>query len=192
MGATEQGLFELARARGIHLDRQVCVAGLSSRGHLDASLAVSASAQSLSQLVDIFQRLGGDDSRLATKRAAPLRVDFYAPQVDLFIEVDETQHFTSERAQTFECYDRDSLVERVGEYRRLIEVWEHKADRYRASKPAIDFPRSGGRRAQRAYFDAVRDLAAPQLGVRLVRIPAPECDAALAFVRLEDTLAVTC
>jgi hypothetical protein len=141
--------------------------------------------------VDIFQRLGGDASRLATKRAAPLRVDFYAPQVDLFIEVDETQHFTTERAQTFESYEPDIPVERVEEYRRLIEVWKRHADRYRASKPAIDFPRPGGRRAQRAYLDAVRDLAAPQLGIRLVRIPAPECDAALAFERLEDTLVVT-
>jgi hypothetical protein len=188
MGATEQGLFELATARGVRLDRQVWVAGLSSRGHLDSSLAASASPRTLRHLAEIFERLGGDSSRLAAKRAVPLRLDFHAPELGLFIEVDETQHFTTERAHTFESYDPDIHVEHVEEYRRLIQTWRHEADRYRASKPAVDFPQHAGRRAQRAYLDAVRDLAAAQLGIRLLRIPAPECDAGLTFPRLEEAL----
>jgi hypothetical protein len=191
MGATEQRLLELAHVRGLRLDRQVCVAGLSSRGHLDPSLAATASARTLGRLGEIFERLGGDSSRLAAKRAVPLRLDFHAPELGLFIEVDETQHFTTERAHTFESYDPDIRVEQVEEYRRLIEVWKQDADRYRASKPAVDFPRHAGRRAQRAYLDAVRDLAAAQLGIRLLRIPAPERDAALAFLRLEQALAAS-
>lgn len=57
-------------------------------------------------------------------------------------------------------------------------------DRYRTSKPTVDIPRSGGRRAQRAYFDRFRDLAAPSFGLRMLRIPPPECDGSLAYQRL--------
>jgi hypothetical protein len=77
----------------------------------------------------------------------------------------------------------------VGEYRRLIGQWQATADRYRAAKPATDFPHSGGRRAQRAYFDAFRDIAAPSFGLRVLRIPAPECDGMIAYSRLSDALA---
>jgi len=73
-------------------------------------------------------------------------------------------------------------------YRTLIHQWSSAADHYRASKAAVDFPRHGGRRAQRAYLDAVRDLAAHELGLRLIRIVAPECDAGTALVRLESAL----
>jgi hypothetical protein len=47
----------------------------------------------------------------------------------------------------------------------------------------MDFPFAGARRAQRAYFDAFRDLAAPSFGLRVLRIPAPECDGRLTFER---------
>lgn len=191
MGATEQGFYDLADSRGIRLERQVAVAGLSSRGHQDPVLATTASPPTLRQLADIFGGLGGDTSRLAEKRAIPLRLDFYAPDFDVFVEVDETQHFSTERARTFESYDYDIHADLVEQYRRVIEKWSETADRYRAAKAAVDFPQLGGRRAQRAYLDAVRDLGALELGIRLLRVPAPECDAALAFERLETALAET-
>lgn len=188
MGATEQGFYELAHSRGIRLERQAAVAGLSSRGHEDPVLAKTASSATLRKLASTFDGLGGDASRLAAKRAMPLRLDFYAPDFDVFVEVDETQHFSTERARTFDSYD-DTHTDLVDEYLRLIEKWSQTADRYRATKSAVDFPRPGGRRAQRAYLDAVRDLGTPELGFRLLRVPAPECDAALAFARLETALA---
>ena len=189
MGSTEQSFYDLAHARGIRLNRQVSIQGLSSRGHLDPMLAESAAPTALRQLEEIFERLGGDRSRLIAKRAMPLRLDFHAPDLDVFIEVDETQHFTTERACTFDSYDGVSQFKRINQYERLIETWSQRADRYRASRSAVDFPRPAGRRAQRAYLDAVRDVAAPELGIRLLRIPAPECNAALAFVRLDEALA---
>jgi hypothetical protein len=55
-----------------------------------------------------------------------------------------------------------------------------RADRYRASKPARDFPFVGGRRAQRGYFD---DRAQPPLAAaagraagRAVRLPDRDRD----------------
>ena len=114
--------------------------------------------------------LGGDPSRLAGKRATPYdststRRTSTRRTSTFFVEVDEIQPFVTEHARTFESYD-DALTDLIDQYRRLIETWSRTADRYRASKPAVDFPRNAGRRAQRAYLDAVRDLAAPELGIR--------------------------
>jgi hypothetical protein len=69
----------------------------------------------------------------------------------------------------------------------LISHWSSVADNFRAAKPAVDFPRPGGRRAQRAYFDAVRDLVAPSFGWTVCRVPAPECNAVTAAARLRAT-----
>jgi hypothetical protein len=104
VGATEDRFFELARARGIRLERQVCVPGLSSAGHLDPTLNEASSPRTLRQLAEIFQALRGDRTRLEDKRAVSLRLDFFASDLDLFIEVDETQHITTDRARTFESY----------------------------------------------------------------------------------------
>ncbi len=74
-------------------------------------------------------------------------------------------------------------------YRELCAVHRQTADRYRADKTAADFPRLGGRRAQRAFLDAVRELLAPYLtGRPVLRVAAPECDARLAFARVERRL----
>ena len=188
MGATEDAFYEQARSRGLRLERQVGVSGLSSRGHLDPVLAAKASEPNLHRLADIFDQLGGDRAALVAKRSVPLRLDFYVPDRVLFVEVDETQHFTTDRALTLDRFDAGVDGAWIDRYRRLIEEWSKTADRYRAAKPAVDFPRASGRRAQRAYFDAVRDLGAAELGVRLVRIAAPECDAMLAFGRFEAAL----
>lgn len=187
MGATEDAVYELARGRGIRLERQARIVGLSSRGHLDSGLRAYASEGLIAQLAEMFDGLGGAAVRLAAKRASPLRLDFSAPDYGVFVEVDETQHFTTERGATLAFYG-DSQHECVDGYRSLVDEWSSTADRYRASKQAVDFPRFGGRRAQRAYLDAVRDLGALELGARLIRIPAPERDAKVALARLESAL----
>jgi len=102
----------------------------------------------------------------------------------LAVEVDEIQHFTTERLRTLDLYPASAeLWFDTGAYGTLISRWSTTGDRYRAAKPTVDFPFAGGRRAQRAYFDAFRDLAAPSFGLRVLRIPAPECDGRLAFER---------
>lgn len=190
MGATEQGFYEIARGRGVRFDREVAVEGLSSRGHEDSTLTRCASSELLLRLVATHAMLGGNAALLATKRSVPLRLDFYAAKLDLFIELDETQHFSTDRARALALYG-ETGTEWTSKYIHLIHVWSSKADRYRASKQAVDFPRLGGRRAQRAFLDTVRDLAGPEVGIRILRIPAPERNAAIAYARFEAALART-
>jgi hypothetical protein len=191
MGATESGVFALAREAGIALERGGSLPWLTNRGHLNPVLRETVPGETVAVLRAIYQRLGGDETALAGKRSgANPRPDFLLPSAALIVEIDETQHFTSDRLLTLELYPEDArLAFDVGEYRGLIGGWSSVADRYRAAKPAVDFPRLGGRRAQRAYFDAVRDLAAPAFGWTVVRVPGPECDASIAAVRLTERLA---
>jgi hypothetical protein len=63
------------------------------------------------------------------------------------------------------------------------------SDAYRAPKQTAEFPWPGGRRARRAYFDAVR-VAAPYFGVGpVVRVAAPECNPSLALCRFRQVVA---
>jgi hypothetical protein len=145
----------------------------------------------LEQLRLIYAALGGDETLLAGKRAgSDPRIDLLIADRALAVEADEIQHFTSDCLQTLELYhpDADVLFD-VEEYRTLIGRWRVGGDGYRAAKPTKDFPRAGGRRSQRAFFDAFRDLAAPTFGLRVLRTPAPECDGTLAYSRLTAALA---
>jgi hypothetical protein len=190
MGATENGTYALAREAGIELERGTAVPWLSNRGHLNPILAGVVPAATLSTLSSIHHRLGGDEKALAAKRVGSSpRPDFVLASAKLVIEIDEIQHFTRDRLTTLELYPPSAeLAFDVAEYRALIGQWGAVADRYRAVKPSIDFPHAGGRRAQRAYFDAVRDLVAPSFRWRILRVPAPECDAAIAAARLTARL----
>jgi very-short-patch-repair endonuclease len=144
----------------------------------------------LARLSAIHERLEGDEHALARKRAGSgPRPDLFLRSAALIVEVDEIQHFTSDRLLTLELYPPDAhLAFDPNEYRALIRTWSPVADNYRAAKPAVDFPRPGGRRTQRAYFDGVRDLVAPSFGWTVLRIPVPECSARLAADGLTDCL----
>jgi hypothetical protein len=162
---------------------------LTKNGHRNSLLADEApvAAEALGR---IYERLGGNETLLAAKsHGNDPKPDFLLPERDLIVEIDEIQHFTSDRLMTFNWYPGDAEIGfEIESYRKLIEAWHPTADRYRAAKPAPDFPRPGGRRAQRAFFDAVRDLAAPFFGLRVCRVPAPECDAGIALERLITVL----
>ncbi len=185
MGATEETFAQLARADGIVFSRGVSPAWLTNRGHLSGAIADQLDAASDAALRSIYSALGGDETLLVRKRSGSNpRLDFVLADHALAVEVDEIQHFTTERRRTFNLYPAAAeLCFDTGAYRALIGRWCTTADRYRAAKPTVDFPFAGGRRAQRAHFDAFRDLAAPSFGLRVVRIPAPECDGRLAYER---------
>jgi hypothetical protein len=178
MGATENGVFTFAREADIELERGTAVPWLTNRGHLNPVLTSVVPETTLGILASIHQRLGGDEAALAGKRAGSSpRPDFVLGSTSLIVEVDEIQHFTSDRLVTLELYPRNAqLAFDVAQYRELIGRWRGIADKYRAAKPSVDFPHVGGRRAQRAYFDAVRDLVAPSFGWTVLRVPAPECN----------------
>lgn len=188
MGATESGVFALAREAGIDLELGKTLPWLSNHGHLNPALADVVPETTLAILNSIHELLGGNAGLLTGKRAGSSpRPDFVLASANLIVEVDEIQHFTSERFVTLGLYPRNAqLAFDIDEYRALISQWSGVADKYRAVKPAVDFPHAGGCRAQRAYFDAVRDLVAPALGWQVMRVPAPECDASVAAARLAE------
>ncbi len=185
MGATEETFARLARADGVVFSRGVSPAWLTNRGHLSNAIADHLDAEHKAAIRSIHSALGGDERLLVSKRSgSDPRLDFVLAEHALAVEVDEIQHFTTERLRTLDLYPPDAgLWFDTGAYRTLIGRWCKTANRYRAAKPTVDFPFAGGRRAQRAYFDAFRDLAAPSFGLRVLRIPAPECDGRLAFER---------
>jgi hypothetical protein len=187
MGRTEREFAALAAAGGIELGRRT-IAGLSGRGPWADGLAAAPSPVRKT-LANMHALLGGDALLLRAKAERALSPDFVLPNGQI-VEVDEIQHFTTDRLRTLELYPPDvSLGFDLGTYRELCQRHHRSADGYRAAKHATDFPFPGGRRAQRAFLDAVRDLLAPHLtGHPVLRVPAPECDADLAFARVEHRL----
>jgi hypothetical protein len=136
----------------------------------------------ITTLKTIFDRLNGDENGLIGGAHRMLQLDWLIDESKLVVEIDESQHFTTERLVTLRSYPADAEVAfSVSEYITLCEILRAGSDLYRAEKPARGFQRPGGRRAQRAYFDAVRDLVAPLSGWRVFRVPAGHNDGALAY-----------
>jgi hypothetical protein len=159
--------------------------GITSAGHL----ALDPASPNRVMLAAIFDFLNGDVDDLAVGGHAPLPLDWLVPESKLIIEVDEQQHFTSERLRTLEAYPQDAEVcFSVDEYKGLCRALRGGTDLYRADKPARGFRRHGGRRAQRAYFDAVKDLAAPDMGWLVFRVPAGHQDGARAYREIRVAL----
>ncbi len=163
---------------------------LSNRGHV-ALEEMGADHEVVDLLRAIYLELGGDEMALANKRrGSDPKPDFFLGDNKQIVEVDEIQHFTSDRLSTLKLYPATSDIGfDLHVYISLCQSWRGTGDRYRAAKPTVDFPHPGGRRAQRAYFDAVRDLAALDFGNGpVIRIPAPECDGDLAYERFQAAL----
>jgi hypothetical protein len=162
---------------------------LTTRGHLEPIVQREAPAEVLATLDVIHRSLGGDARLLAAKRAQPLGVDLHGPNGEA-IELDEVQHFTGERRSALGWYtDRASFGFSVDQYRSLIDVWKARANAVFTRQWSPDFDFQGGRRAQRAYFDAVRDLLAPTFtGHQLVRIPVLDRDPRAAALAIRGHL----
>jgi hypothetical protein len=190
VGATEDTFARLAAANSVDFERGVSQDWLTNKGHLEEKIRVTLDEQAGLALDTIYRTLGGDEKLLLEKRGGSNpRIDFVLARQTLIVEVDEIQHFTSDRLTSLDLYPpRTNFEFDVEEYRSLVVRWRKTGDGYRAAKPTRDFPFAGGRRAQRAYFDALRDLAAPSLGWRVLRLPAPECDGAVAYARFKVAL----
>lgn len=168
----------LAQARGHALTKATPLDWLTNRGHLDLEGRVPASV--FESLAAIFDLLDGDQRALASKRPRRVASDFMLGPV--LVEFDESQHFTIHRLATFALYPADARLgfDRAA-YGKLCLGWAGKALRSYAHAVAAEFPGTFSRARQRAYLDAVRDLAAPHCGNGpLIRIPAPDRDAEAA------------
>ena len=133
--------------------------------------------------LSIYLALGGDLEVLATARAVALPGDFVHEPTGTLFEIDESQHFTSARLTTLDLYPDDvPLGYDIGHYKTLCQRWRQASDGYYRTKAARGFG-VGGRQRQRAYYDALRDLAAPALGrPPVVRVDAPLRDGRGAYV----------
>ncbi|WP_029110936.1 hypothetical protein [Mycobacterium sp. URHD0025] len=175
VGATQHAFAELARRDGIDLVPQ-SLPWLNRRGHLGLPADVVDHA-TLGALERIYRALGGDLSMLATATTTPLRGDFIHPETGTLVEVDESQHFTSFRLQTFGFYPASTRLGFDAEaYLSACATWQRSSDGYFRTKAARGFGQ-GGRQRQRAYYDALRDLASPAMGLPpLIRIEAADRD----------------
>lgn len=170
VGDCQYAFGEAARRDGVVLVA-ASIEGLTDAGHL----GLPPEARNARRLLErIFLALGGDLDDLARGAHRSLRPDWFHDASDTAVEVDEEQHFTSDRLRTLSLYDADQpLGFDLSTYKALCEQHRASSDRYRAAKPARGFRREGGRRAQRAYFDAVRDIGLPALGFSpVIRVPA--------------------
>jgi hypothetical protein len=115
----------------------------------------------------IFRALEGDEAAHAAKQELRLRCDaFFGTPYNFILEFDGGQHFSTSRLQSLQMYPVGApLGYNINSYRMFCEQHRQAADEYRRNKRPDDFPFEGGRTAQRAYLDAVRDLLPPLYGL---------------------------
>lgn len=139
----------------------------------------------------IYARLKGDISVLyAARENLLLPVDLVHAPTGTVIEVDGPAHFTSFRLTALELYPADVAVGfDVGEHKDLCRAWCSRTDRLSRGLATKGFG-FGGVQRERAYNDALRDLAVLAMGhPPLVRIAAVDEDGASAYHRHRATLA---
>ena len=144
----------------------------------------------LEVLAAIFARLKGDLSVLPAARGNLLLAPLLChPPSGLLIAVDGPEHFTSHRLASLELYppgaplgfDRDAHMTLC----RELAPRTDPIDRGLAAK-GFGF---GGVPRERAYHDALRDLAVPAMGhPPLVRVAATDGDGAAAWDRARPSL----
>lgn len=105
------------------------------------------------------------------------------------VEVDEILHFSTPRLQSLDLYPREVRVGfDVEEYKELCRTHAPQTDRWRYGLASKCFGWHGLQN-ERAYHDAVRDIASWVMGYPpLVRIPAIDSDGVAAYERAREEL----
>jgi hypothetical protein len=133
----------------------------------------------------IYARLGGDAGVLhAARENLLLPVDLFHAPSGTVIELDDAAHFTSFRLAALELYPPDApLGFSVEEHKALCRDWAEESDGLSRGLAAKGFG-FGGIQRERAYHDALRDLATPAMGhPPVIRIAALDGDGAAAYRR---------
>lgn len=184
-GDCESAFCAAAERDGIQLLRAK-VPWLNQRGHLHVPDEARSAVPALQM---IFELLGGVESAQAVKRTTALPGDYFHPPSGVFVEVDESQHFTSFRRATLDLYPTGTpLGFDLLEYKSLCQELSPRSDRYRRDKAAVGFGQ-GGRQRQRAYNDSLRDLVTPLMGhPPVIRVAAPDRDGDAAYAAVRDHL----
>ena len=196
---TRAAFAEAAAEDGIELQNQ-SFDWLCEQGHVglervakarrDPALVAPVTA-ALDVLAVIYARLKGDVSVLhASRENLLLPVDLVHVPTGTVIEVDGREHFTSSRLLTLDLYPAGTpLGFDLEAYRELCREWCATTDALSRGLPAKGFG-FGGVQRERAYHDALRDLATPAMGhPPLIRLAAVDGDGATAYARNRDSLA---
>jgi hypothetical protein len=197
-GDVQSAFAQAAAGDGILLSRQ-SFDWLCEQGHVglervakarrDPALVEPVTA-ALEQLTAIYAHLKGDVSVLYASRAnLLLPVELVHEPTGTVIEVDESAHFTSFRLAALELYPADVRVGfDVGEHKALCREWCARTDGLARGLAAKGFG-FGGLQRERAYHDALFDLATPAMGhPPLIRIAAVDGDGAAAYRRHRASL----
>lgn len=153
-----------------------------AKARRDPALAVPVTA-ALETLAAIYARLKGDISVLhASRENLLLPVDLVHGPSGTVIEVDESFHFTSFRLAALDLYPADVKVAfDLDEHKELCRAWCSRTDGLSRGLATKGFG-FGGVQRERAYHDALRDLATPAMGFPPVaRIAAVDGDGAAAY-----------
>jgi hypothetical protein len=144
----------------------------------------------LEVLAAIHARLNGDVSVLhASRENLLLPVELVHEPTRTVIELDSSAHFTSFRLAALELYPADAAVGfDVEEHAELCRAWASRTDGLDRGLPAKGFG-FGGLQRQRAYHDALRDLATPAMDhPPVIRLVALDGDGAATYGRHRDEL----
>jgi hypothetical protein len=182
--ALESGTFDWLCEQGhVGLERV-------ARRRRDAALVAPVKA-ALDVLAAIYARLKGDASVLhAARENLLLTVELVHRPTGTLIAVDGAPHFTSSRLQALDLYPAAAALGfDVEEHKELCRAWSAQTDRLSRGLPAKGFG-FGGVQRERAYHDALLDLATPAMGhPPLIRIAAVDGDGEAAYRRHRDALA---
>jgi hypothetical protein len=197
-GDVHSAFAQAAAEDGIVLSRQ-SFDWLCEQGHVGLERVAKARRDpaivepviaALEQLAAIYARLKGDVSVLhASRENLLLPVDLVHEPTGTVIEVDGSPHFTSFRLTALELYRADATVGfDLREHMELCRAWCSRTDGLDRALAAKGFG-FGGLPRERAYHDALRDLATPAMGhPPLVRIAAVDGDGAAAYRRHRASL----
>ncbi len=160
-----------------------------AKGRRDPALVEPVTA-AIAQLGAIYARLKGDVAVLyASRENLLLPVDLVHDPTGTLIAVDEPPHFTSFRLAALELYRPGvTLGFDLEEHKELCRTWCSQTDGLARGLAAKGFG-FGGMQRERAYRDALLDLATPAMGhPPLVRIAAVDGDGAAAYRRHRASL----
>jgi hypothetical protein len=198
LGDVQAAFAQAAAEDGIVLESQ-SFDWLSEQGHVglervaklrrDPALVAPVTA-ALEQLGAIYGRLRGDVSVLyASRENLLLPVDLVHAPTGTVVEVDDSAHFTSFRLAALELYRPDARIGfDIAEHKELCRSLCATTDGLARALAAKGFG-FGGVQRERAYHDALRDLATPAMGhPPLVRIAAVDGDGAAAYRSRRESL----
>jgi hypothetical protein len=139
----------------------------------------------------IYARLKGDVSVLhAARENLLLSVELVHVPSGTVVELDGPEHYTSSRLMTLDLYPAGAALGfDLDEQRERCREWAPRSDRLSRGLAAKGFG-FGGVQRERAYHDALKDLAVPAMGhPPVIRIAATDGDGTAAYDRHRDALA---